>query len=418
VPLYDGIMRFGLLLCLAIASTADLKQEDLRSVQAAFRKTDATLDRFIAVEKKQLDVATSMMLVRASPGRPPMPEKIGAFVVSGPSNRVRLVIDVFPQNELDGFPTLDQPRANSVELHFYSDYGMYHGSIKYFYDLSSGKPPLKFRYGMLALTSSSIRNGSLVYTGASLGRGSRVTIEPRPNDELPAYRIVDAPTSEPDAVPQPVPMQLPDARSVLIMNTPPGQSHRPAGISVTSRSGTAEFYPAPVPTMALQRKLRPTEQAPLEIENNIGPFVKVGSTIWFTNSFYDGEGVSGVGAIGAFDLRTHKFDMRYLPEIAPWSGPALRFDGENLWIGLMRQPEGAAYGGGLLRYDPRTGAAAKFKIPDYIYTIDRLGDTIYCGTANGLYLVRGGEVTQMRFEPDAGGKIAVTRTSFPRYTQR
>jgi hypothetical protein len=110
--------------------------------------------------------------------------------------------------------------------------------------------------------------------------------------------------------------------------------------------------------------------------------------------------------------------MRYLPEIAPWSGSAIRFDGENLWVGLMRQPEGAAYGGGLLRYNPRTGAAAKVKIPDYIYTIDRLGDTIYCGTANGLYLVRGGEVTQMRFEPDAAGKIAVTRISFPRYTQR
>jgi hypothetical protein len=164
--------------------------------------------------------------------------------------------------------------------------------------------------------------------------------------------------------------------------------------------------------MALDRQLRPNEQAPLEIENDIGPAVLDGTTIWFANNFYDGEGTTGVGAIGSFDTRTHKFEMRYLPEIVPWSGSAMRLDGDDLWIGLMRQPEGAAFGGGLLRYNVKTGAVTTYKIPDYIYTIDRLGDAIYCGTSNGIYSIRGADVRQMRFEPDATGKVVMTYSNF------
>jgi hypothetical protein len=159
--------------------------------------------------------------------------------------------------------------------------------------------------------------------------------------------------------------------------------------------------------MALHRKLLPDKQAPGEIENDIGPFVLDGHKIWFANTFYDSEGFSGVGAIGVFDISTRKYDMRYLPEIAPWSGSAILLDGADLWIGLMRRPEGAEYGAGLLRYNTATGAVAKFPVADYIHTIDRLGNTVYCGTSHGLYTVRGNQVTQLRFEPDDQGKLVM-----------
>jgi hypothetical protein len=97
--------------------------------------------------------------------------------------------------------------------------------------------------------------------------------------------------------------------------------------------------------------------------------------------------------------------MRYLPEIAPWSGSAILLDDGNLWIGLMSRPEGAEYGAGLLRYNITTGAVTKYPVADYIHTIDRLGDTLYCGTSHGLYTVRGNKVTQFRFEPDDKGKL-------------
>jgi hypothetical protein len=99
--------------------------------------------------------------------------------------------------------------------------------------------------------------------------------------------------------------------------------------------------------------------------------------------------------------------MRYLPDIVHWSGSAVRLDGDYIWIGLMRQPEGAAYGGGLLRYDTKTRAVRKFAVTDFVHTIDRLGDAIYCGTSNGVYVIRGDTVTQLRFEPDATGKTTM-----------
>jgi hypothetical protein len=149
----------------------------------------------------------------------------------------------------------------------------------------------------------------------------------------------------------------------------------------------------------------PGKRPPLEIWSDIGPFALSGTKVWFASTFYDGEGVSGVGAIGAFDIPARKYQMRYLPEIAGWSGSAILLDGDDLWIGLMRRPEGAGYGGGLLRYNTKTGSARKYAFPDVIYTVDRLGDALYCGTSHGLYIVRDDKVAHLRFEPDGKEKL-------------
>ena len=426
-------MRLASLLCLAIAPCAccagqppDLQKEDLRAVQDALKKRDASLDWFSVVAKQVVDAAYSLMVVEAAPTelRPGIPQQrvpvyalrqIGIFVVSGVANQVRLVLDTYPLRSTGAYPTLEQPTTHVAYAHFYSDYGYYEGSIKYIYDLESPRPPLKIRYGILALTSSERRNGKLRYT-ASFGRNGEVyegwterhamiVIEPRAGGAPPAYTITDAP-APPDYALEPAPLATADGQSVIVENkTPPGQPHQSSGIDVIGKSATKQYYPAPIPTMALYRKVFPDKQAPGEIEDDIGPFVLDRNKIWFASTFYDSEGVSGVGAIGSFDISTRKYDMRYLPEIAPWSGSAILLDGGNLWIGLMRRPEGAEYGAGLLRYNITSGAVAKYPVPDYIHTIDRLGDTVYCGTSHGLYTVRGNKVTQFRFEPDDKGKL-------------
>jgi hypothetical protein len=419
-------VRLASLLCLAIISCAcyagqppDLQKEDLHSIQDALRKADASLDWFSVVAKKAVDAVYSVMVVEASPTelrpgiaqRVPVPGRgltqIGIFVVSGRANQVRLVLDTYPLSSTAVCPTLEWATAHAAYLHFYSDYGYYHGSIKYIYDLSSQRPPLKIRYGILALTSSERRNGKLRYS-ASFGGSERhatIVIEPRAGGAPPAYTITDTP-APPDYALEPEPLATADGQSVIVENkTPPGQPHRPSRIDVIGKSGTKQYYPAPIPTMALYRKVFPDKPAGGEIEDDIGPFVLDGNKIWFANTFYDAEGVSGVGAIGSFDISTRQYDMRYLPEIAPWSGSAILLDGADLWIGLMSRPEGAEYGAGLLRYNITTGAVAKYAVADYIHTIDRLGDTVYCGTSHGLYTVRGNHVMQFRFEPDDKGKL-------------
>lgn len=425
-------MRLVLLLCLVIVSYAcygaepsGLQKEDLHAVQNVLRKGDASLDWFQVLDKRAVDAAYSVMVVEAAPTelRPGIPKRvpvprltqIGIFVVSGKANQVRLVLDTYPLSSTVGYPTLDQATARFAYLHFYSDYGFYHGSIKYIYDLSSQRPPLKIRYGILALTSSVRRNGKLRYT-ASFGQSGQVqegwterhamiTIEPGAGASLPEFKIVDAPAHE-DIYTEPTPLRAGDGESVIIANkTPPGQPHQPSGIYVVGKSGTKQLFPAPLPTMDFYRKMLPGKQPPLEIWSDIGPFVLSGTKIWFASTFYDGEGVSGVGAVGAFDISTRKYQMRYLPEIAPWSGSAILLDGDDLWIGLMRRPEGAGYGAGLLRYNLTTGAVTKYAVTDYINTIDRLRETLYCGTSHGLYTVCDNKVTQLRFEPDDKGTL-------------
>jgi len=310
--------------------------------------------------------------------------------VSGKANQVRLVLDTYPLGSTGSYPTLEQPASHVAYLHFYEDYGFYRGSVKYIYDLASQRPaaedPLRNprphllgaaeRQAALQRVVRRVRASRDDHDRTRFGRcGARLQHRGRSNSArlrrgTGAARYNRWPVRtyrEPDA-----------ARPA-----PPTLAYR-----VIDKSGKKQSYPAPVPTMALHRELLPGKQAPGEIENGIGPFVLDGNRIWFANTFYDSEGVSGVGAIGSFDLSTRRYEMRYLPEIAPWSGSAILLDGADLWIGLMRRPEGADYGAGLLRYNISTGAVAKYPVADYIHTIDRLGDTLYCGTSHGLYTVR------------------------------
>lgn len=432
-------VRFPFFLCLVALTAcacygegqADLHKEDVRAIERVLKARDSSLDWFQVLAKKPIDSTLSVMLVEAAPTelRPgasqPSPvvsrTQIALLVASGPRNEVRLMLDSLPLRDVSATPQVDQPTGRSVNLHFYSDYGIYLGSIKYFYDLAGQQPPAKIRYGILALTSSTKVRGTLRYT-ASFGTASQVqegwrerhamiTIQPGAGESAPQYKIVDVPASEENGYAEPTPLRVGGGESVIIDNqTPPGQPHHPSSIYVIGKSGRKQRFSPPLPTMNFYRKMLPAKQPPAEIWSDIGPFVLNNGKIWFASSFYDGEGVSGVGAIGTFDIASRKYHMRYMPEIRDWSGSAILLDGDQLWIGLVHHPEGADFGGGLVDYDTRTGSATKYAFRDVINTINQLGDALYCGTSDGVYVLRDRKLTQLRFEPNEKGKlITVTR---------
>ncbi len=333
------------------------------------------------------------------------------LVVNTNHNERPLELDKFSEGELALSPRLEVINAQSAYLHFYGNYGFYRGSIKYLFDLGSGKLPVKVRYGFLALTSVSRVGGKLVYSASFPQAGEvepgwptqhlRITVEP--NTGLPAYDVAGAGEPMHSTPVEPATLRGPGGEVVTVQNTtPPGQPHRPSTIFVDQKA-----FPAPIPTIDFYRQKLPQKQPPLEMESDIGPFVQRGDTIWFATTFYDGEGMSGIGAIGAFNISTHQYERRYFPEIAPWSGTAMMLDGDEVWVGLERHPEGADIGGGLLRYNLATEKAEMFSLPDVIFTIDRVGDALYCGTSRGLYLKRGRAITQLRFEPDGAGRIVM-----------
>jgi hypothetical protein len=385
-------------------------------IQKAFRDRDASLDWFDTIVTKPVNATLSVMLARAAPAGAQSDStrsRIGLFLLSG--NEIQTVIDVFPATEIEGLPDTLRVEENTIYVDFHSNYGFYGGSIRYFRALPADSGPIGIRYGALAMTSSSQSNGQLAYAAVysqwSQGKLERrrtvVTIQPAPdNADSPAYRIAPAQALQYD-VPRHATFRAAGQTLTVENETPPGQSHVISRIRVTTASGSEQSYPVPIPAMAMNRQLLPEKQTPGELENDIGPFAFDGRKIWFANSFYDGEGTSGVGAIGSFDSVTHKYEMRYPPGLAAWSGSALLLDGDEIWVGLMRRPEGANYSGGLLRYNRVTGAVADFKVADVINTIDRTGDTIYCGTSNGLYTIRGSQVRHFTFEPDEKGKLTM-----------
>jgi len=413
----------------ALALAAAFESEDSRAVQAEFRKQDATLDWFQVLDKKPIDASNSLMLVAAAPSelrpgasvRSPiyLKEQIGLFVVAGPANGVRLALDRSLLASLAASPVLEPGDEHTAYIHLHSNYGFYRGSIKYVFDLANPRQPQKIRYGALAFTSAAQENGALRYRAvfpSSLAQAndlaagwkpyySIITIEPR-DGELPAYRVVETAPHEDPFPPMPAPMRLADGQTALVVHTSSlDQPAHAGGIDLTTNSGRKLFWPVHVPNQAQYRAARPDAQQREELENNIGPHAASGTKLWFASTFYDGEGVSGVGAIGSFDAVTHAYILRYLPEITHWSGSALLVDGRDVWVGLMRRPEGVEYSGGLLRFNMDTNAARTYPVRDLIYTLNRVGDTLYCGTAGGVYTIRGDQVTQLRFEPDAQGKL-------------
>lgn len=376
-------------------------------------KTDDLGYNLRVLEWKQTDSSHTVVLGAATIGT--RADGLRLLVLSTDRAETPLELDKFSEGELKLSPHLEVINSNSAYLHFYAPYGFYRGSIKYVFDLSSGKVPTKIRYGFLALTSVSHVNGTLVYSASFgqegdvqkgwQGRHMAIVLKPRA-DDLPAYDVVEDGTTQPRLA-TPLTLHGPNGEEVVVENTtPPGQPHRPSTILVGSNA-TNTAYPAPIPTLDFYRQALPQRQPPGEIESDIGPFVQGGDRIWFATTFYDGEGVSGVGAIGAFNLSTRKYEMHYPREIALWSGSTILLDGSDLWIGLKRRPEGADLGGGLLRYNIATGAAKIYTLPDMIFTIDRVGDALYCGTSRGLYLKRGDAITQLRFEPDEGGRVVM-----------
>ena len=149
------------------------------------------------------------------------------------------------------------------------------------------------------------------------------------------------------------------------------------------------------------------------IDERIGAHQVLGDRMWFGKAFYDGEGTTGVGGIGYYDIRTKTFTMLSGPELANWSISALLVETNAVWAGLVRYPEGAELSGGLIRYDLPTGNVTRYSIPDITLTMLRQNDAVYIGTSNRLYILRNGRLTRFRFEPNLDGKFEPVPETIP-----
>lgn len=99
--------------------------------------------------------------------------------------------------------------------------------------------------------------------------------------------------------------------------------------------------------------LRSFKYIPVEIEQRTDACTVHKDTIYFGISFYSGEGVSGVGGIGSYNIKTQKIEIRRLPILRDSSVTHIAFDGKLLWIATANnyECEGTPPANGLIRYD-------------------------------------------------------------------
>jgi len=92
------------------------------------------------------------------------------------------------------------------------------------------------------------------------------------------------------------------------------------------------------------------------INASIGPNITRHNTIWFTINFYDGEGSTGIGGLGLFDLDKRIFGVIRDKFLASCSGGLLTNRGDTIIIATNQSCEYGTYGdNGLVLIDIKKG---------------------------------------------------------------
>ena len=144
-----------------------------------------------------------------------------------------------------------------------------------------------------------------------------------------------------------------------------------------------------------------------EVQESIGPWQRDNGRIWFGKSFYDGEGTTGVGGFGYFDLKERKLHLFSPPEIADWSVSAMVVDPSTVWMTLVHRGETSGSSGGLLRYDRQSGALRRLDFPDIGIRLIQVDGKTVAATDSGLAVVEGDRVKRYFIDRTTDGRVRV-----------
>jgi len=154
------------------------------------------------------------------------------------------------------------------------------------------------------------------------------------------------------------------------------------------------------------------EENETTIEERVGAWQPEADGFWFGKAFYDGEGATGVGAVG-FLSRSGRYSFLTIPLVRDWSVVALTVEPEMIWLGRAHYGEYVTGSGGLLQYNRKTHASHIYPITGVIRKITHVGNGIFV-VANGLWVIRAGRMTRFHMEPEATGRLVVVTEIFER----
>jgi hypothetical protein len=352
------------------------------AVIPAFRRADPDVKNFHTLFKRPIDDAHLLLIVRGTPGTRtstgPDPfwwgkgALIGVFLMdrSNPSRVWELVI--LEDNPYESVLTVQRFDATSLVLaRADPSYGIAQNSIKLFFHVGSKRLLRRVDYPPVTGATRVVRADEKLCATMAVGETSVLACMQDGNLAISSM----------------VGISTPDDRSTL-------GSTLGAGLPPLPQSTYDEFAHA-----RPDRVRNGYDRRTTTIEETAGSYQTAGDRVWFGKTFYDGEGVTGVGAIGYFDRTANRYVLVNSAELAAWSTSALLIEDDVAWVGLVRRPEGASRSGGLLRYDLQENRSSKFLVPDIILTITRWNGALYLGTTNGLYVIREDAMSRFRIEP-------------------
>ncbi len=161
-----------------------------------------------------------------------------------------------------------------------------------------------------------------------------------------------------------------------------------------------KVYPLPQSTARQYMRLRPKDLRfnPLKPDQYermevIGPHQMDGDKIWFGNDYYDGEGMSGVGAFGYFDTSTRKYTLFSPLEVAPCEVSALLVETDTIWVALDHFGEDISRSpGGFVRWNRKTHEVRYFPA-EFLITGMRIdGRSLRLETHDGYAFLLGGKL--------------------------
>lgn len=188
------------------------------------------------------------------------------------------------------------------------------------------------------------------------------------------------------------------------------ESRRVISIETEASPAPQEIPPLPRTTYTQFAVARPERVkngygAEAKIEDSIGPWRRDGERIWFGKSFYDGEGYTGVGGFGYYDVATRKLRLFTPPEVADWSISAMDVAEDAVWLGLVRGGEWGGSSGGLLRFDRALETVLAVRLGDISGGLVRVGNRLLAATDFGIAMVDGDAVRRYFVDVTTDGRL-------------
>src|SRR5579864_3122223 len=175
---------------------------------------------------------------------------------------------------------------------------------------------------------------------------------------------------------------------------------RSHGVIETLGPNRTKFYPLPQSTAEKYIQLRPED-----LQNNpftadhyerqevIGPYQVEDGRIWFGNSYYDGEGIKGVGTFGYFDTSSRTYTLFSPPEVARYEISAILVEPDRVWIALDRFGEDISKSpGGLVRWNRMTHEIQKYPLEFVVESMQADGASLRLKTRDGYALFQDGDL--------------------------